>query len=175
MEIWKDIKGFEGFYQVSNLGRIRSLPRKGKGRWGIKDYSGIVLKPVLSDRGYLKLRLYKNGGKTFRVHRLVAEAFLPNPQNLPEVNHINENKQDNRVENLEWADRKANCQYGSRTKKIASQLSRPVIQMSLGGEILETFASSREVERKLNFSASHINECCNGKRKTSNGYKWEYA
>lgn len=176
VEIWKDIKGFEGFYQVSNLGRIRSLARKSKGRWGQKIFNGIVLQPVVSDRGYIKARLYKSGkGITIRVHRVVAEAFVPNPHNYAEVNHKNEIKTDNRSENLEWSDRKHNCQYGTRTKRQSEKLSCPIRQITKSGEVVREFISSKEAERLCGYSSSHINECCNGKRKTSNGYKWEFV
>lgn len=112
-EVWKDIKGYEGLYQVSSLGRIKSLERITKGR--IRYYKKEkILKNHIGQDGYFKTYLYKLGKvKTCRINRLVAETFIPNPENKPEVNHINEVKTDNRVENLEWTTRKENSLHSS--------------------------------------------------------------
>lgn len=118
-EIWKDIKGYEGIYQVSNLGRVKSLPRFHKTKNGY--YSKVkILTPIKNDRGYLLVGLSKEWKKQkIFVHRLVAEAFIPNPNNLPQVNHINEFEKDNNcVENLEWCSCKYNCNYGTRNSRI---------------------------------------------------------
>lgn len=105
MEIWKDIKDFEGLYWISNLGRV-------------KNKHGKILKPRLSSNGYYNICLYKNNkAKCYTVHRLVAEAFIPNPDNLPEINHKDENRLNNEVYNLEWCNRKYNQHYGSAIKK----------------------------------------------------------
>ena len=115
MEVWKDIKGYEGLYQVSNLGNVMSLHYR-----GTKNKKQL-LKPAKDKDGYLSIALYKDGKtKQYRVHRLVASAFIPNPNNYSQVNHINEIKDDNRVENLEWCTAKYNNNYGDR-RKHASQ------------------------------------------------------
>ena len=108
MEIWKDILGYEGLYQVSNYGRVRSL-KYGKEK---------ILKQQINTDGYLHIDLYKNKKrKNYNVHRLVTIAFLENPNNYPQVNHKDENKQNNHIDNLEWCDYKYNCNYGTRKNK----------------------------------------------------------
>ena len=117
MEEWRDIKGYEGRYQVSNLGRVKSL----KDRYG--NYREKILNPRNSIQGYLDISLYKNGvSKRFKVHRLVAEAFISNINNYSQVNHKDENKQNNRVENLEWCTSKYNANYGTRNKRHSEKM-----------------------------------------------------
>lgn len=122
-EIWKNIKGYEGLYQVSNYGKVRSLDKKVKGsnQYGkifFVTKKGKQLKSRIKN-GYCNVHLIKNGVlKEFTIHRLVAEAFIPNPNNLPQVNHKDENKANNYVENLEWCTRSYNCSYGSRCERI---------------------------------------------------------
>lgn len=111
-EIWKDIKGYEGFYQISNLGNVRSLQRKAPSGKSVKQ---IIRKQSIDKNGYCVVGLNKNKTqKTYKVHRLVAIAFIDNPKNLPEVNHKDEDKTNNNVSNLEWCDAKYNLTYGSR-------------------------------------------------------------
>lgn len=112
-EVWKDIKGYEGYYQVSNLGSVKSLERKEVNSIGVlKSYESKVLKDVDNGRGYSQIRLYKNGkGITVKIHKLVAESFLENPRGLIEINHIDGNKKNNSVENLEWITRKENISH----------------------------------------------------------------
>jgi hypothetical protein len=118
-EIWKDIQGYEGLYQVSNHGRVRSFAKDvDKGKF-------LKVEPQSGECKYTQIRLSKNGScKAYYVHRLVACAFLPNPFNLPEVNHKDENKSNNRVDNLEWTTRKENANYGTRNKRIAEKNKR---------------------------------------------------
>ena len=174
-EIWKDKKDYEGLYQVSNLGRAKSLDRyvKGKGH-SLQLKKGRILKPMKDNNGYLKVRLC-NGekSKTFNLHRLVAETFIPNSNNLPEVNHKNEIKTDNRVENLEWCDRKYNQNYGTRTEKCSKKLSKPVLQYTLEGEFVKEWKSVTECGRN-GYNRGNVYACCRGKLKTYKGFLWEY-
>ncbi len=122
-EIWRDIAGYEGLYQVSNLGRVKSLERTTKRFNGFKvcEYKdgNKILKQSKNYKGYLFVGLCKNGKeKKYKVHRLVAEAFIDNPNNLPQVNHKNENKECNISNNLEWCTNKYNCNYGTRNERI---------------------------------------------------------
>ena len=118
-EIWRDIKGFEGIYQVSNRGNIRSLDRISVNSYGMpRKLKGHIMKPYLNVYGYLDIGLSNCGaGNIFKVHRLVAEAFIPNPDNLPQVNHKDENKTNNNVENLEWCTNRYNVKYSIERKK----------------------------------------------------------
>lgn len=160
METWKDIKGWEGKYQVSNLGRVKSLNYCNTG-------NPSILKTGTDCNGYLKVTLYRNNkGKTYNVHRLVAEAFIPNPQCFPEVNHKDETRTNNNVENLEWCTRQYNLNYGTRTQKQ----SKLVMCVETG----EVFNSVSEVQRMLGFPSGDISKCCNGKRNTCHNFHWQY-
>ena len=178
-EVWKDIEGYEN-YQVSNYGRVRSLDRWVIDKGSVRFIKGIIKKPNTINGGYLQVPLWKNGkGKSYLVHRLVAEAFLDNPDNYKEINHKNEVKTDNRAENLEYCDRKYNVNYGTRNKVALEKLrngklSKKVYQYSLDGEFLAEYPSAHEVERQLGFAFQNISKCCLGKRKTAYGYVWKY-
>jgi len=136
----------------------------------------LILKP--DNSGYIKLRIKKD--KTFKVHRLVAMAFIPNPDGFPQINHKNENKADNRVENLEWCTAQYNVLYNGNAQRIGKKLlngpcSKPVAMIDTKtGEILRVFPSTTEIERQLGFDRSNINKCCRKERKIANGYGWEF-
>lgn len=168
IEIFKDIKGFEGLYQVSNTGRVKSL-YFGKER---------ILKYGKNSCGYLFVVLCKDGKmKTYKVHRLVAKAFIPNPLNLPFINHKDENKENNRSENLEYCDRKYNNSYGTRNERISKkQLNRKdKSKKVLCVETNIIYPSAMEAERQTRVYQTSIVQCCKGKYKTSGGFHWQYV
>lgn len=179
-EIWKSIKDYEGLYEVSNFGRIRSLDRVIINSDGVKRLcKGGIRKPYKDTRenkGYLRVKLNKDGiFKKFAIHRLVAQAFIPNPDNLSEVNHKDEVKTNNHVENLEWCDSKYNKNYGTAIKRRIEKQSKTVLQLDINtGQLISEYPSLNEVERQLNIDHSSISMCCNGKRKTAYGFKWRY-
>lgn len=161
VEIWKDIEGYEGLYQVSNLGRVKSL----------KFNKEKIIKGSKGGGGYLQVILCKEGKIKFhKVHRLVASAFLENPDNLPEINHIDEDKTNNITTNLEWCDCKYNINYGSRTEKT----QKPILQFTKNGEFVRRWESGTQVQRELGFDSGNICSCCKEKLKLAYGYKWGY-
>ena len=160
MEIWKDAPGFPG-YQVSDAGRVKRITGTGK-----------ELRPVRYSNGYYVVNL---SGKRIGVHRLVALAFIPNPSGLPQINHKNENKTDNRVENLEWCDSRYNNNYGTRTQKASISRSTPVKQLTRNGVLIRVFYGIHEAGRQTNIDYLNIYRVLAGQRKTAGGYKWEYA
>lgn len=165
-EIWRDIKDYEGHYQVSNLGNVRS----------IKSNKIKILKPFKNTAraGYLEVYLRLPGSKkTFKVHRLVAQAFIPNPNNLSDINHIDEDKENNSVSNLEWCDHKYNMNYGTRNERTREILSMKVAQYSLSGNLIAIFDSQIIAAKQTNSRQGAISNCINGKAKTHNGYIWK--
>lgn len=180
-EIWRPVQGYEGKYEVSNLGRVRTLSRQN--RWNDSLYP---LKKPLYNRAYedkfgysiVVLTKFKQR-KTCLVHRLVALAFIPNPEGLPVINHKDENKRNNRVDNLEWCTIAYNNSYG--TVKLRQRLSNinhpqkstPVLCLKQGAVIAE-YPSMSEAQRQTKAWQPHIMQCCQGKRKTAGGYGWRY-
>ena len=164
IEIWEDIIGYEGKYLVSNMGNVISVNyNNGK---KIKELTKTTCK-----KGYENVALYNNGKrKYFKVHRLVAQAFIPNTNNLPCINHIDENKKNNFVENLEWCDIRYNNNYGNRLKKIM----KPINQYDMNGKLIMSYESAADAARKLDKTAGNISECCKNKRKSAYGFKWQY-
>lgn len=161
---WKLIWGFDGHYLVSDIGQVWSLRRS------------KLLKPKIDRYGYKVVGLSLNGRLYHRtVHRLVAQAFIPNPDNLPTVNHINEDKMDNRVSNLEWVSIADNDNHGTRNERMANTKSqRPVERISPDGEIV-TYIGVKDAWRKTGINRSSISLCCKNIRKTAGGYKWRYC
>lgn len=188
-EIWKDIKGYEGLYQISSFGNVKSLDRYIINKNGDKQYfPGKYLTQGISD-SYLKVTLSKNNKqRTFRVHILVAIAFIPNPENKPEVNHIDGNKKNNKVNNLEWNTRSENELHAYRNglakpsnkqkqavaKYAKENYSKKVIQYSLNGEFIKEWNSMHDVWRELGIRPSYICRCCKGLRNQTYGYIWKY-
>lgn len=170
VEIWKPVKGYEGLYEVSSFGRV-------------KGYNNKILKPFVDKDSYFKVALYKNKNNSKQyVHRLVAIAFIPNPSRLPEVNHKDENKQNNCVDNLEWVTHSQNLSYGTRVERqvktlIANErLLKPVCCFSKDGELLQIFKSVKEASEITGANKSSISQCCKGKPNynTAGGYVWKY-
>lgn len=164
MEHWKPIAGYEELYEVSDLGRVRSLK------------VGRCLKPQLAGLGYKKVELYRTGKKkSVFVHRLVAKAFVPNPSKFLEVNHIDEDKSNNAASNLEWCSRKYNINYGTCLARRANAQSIPVNQYDKSGNLIQTFKSLYDADKLLGVSYTSICKCCRGKLKSAGGYVWRYA
>lgn len=171
-EIWRNISGYENLYQVSNLGNVRSLNYNLTGK-------AKNLKAVDGGKGYLIVSLSKNGKrKHFQVHRLVAIAFCenPNPDKYNQINHKDENKKNNRFDNLEWCDSKYNANYGMHNERMRKSLmnrkdrSKKVKCIETG----EVFASTKEVERQKGFAHTHISAACRGVLKQAYKYHWAY-
>jgi hypothetical protein len=172
-ETWKPIKKYEGLYEVSNLGNVRSLPRN--------TTKGRILKIGIR-RGYAKVTLYKDGVSCqCSVHRLVAESFIPNPLRKPMVNHIDENRLNNSVANLEWCTHIENCIHGTANERMRKaqinrhDLSRAVKQFEKNGDFVCEFESIREAERETQILHSSIVKCLKGIYGTAGGFIWKYA
>ena len=175
-EEWRDVVGYEGLYQVSDQGRVKSLERTFIDKIGRERYvKECILKPVIDRYGYLLVSLYAGGKqKNLMVHRLVCEAFNDNRDEKPEVNHINEIKTDNRACNLEWSTRKDNCHHGPRNERVGKAKSKPVAQYAQDGELIKVWPSTMEVERQAGFSNGNISQAANGKYKKAYGFIWKY-
>ena len=174
-ELWKDVEGFEGYYQVSTWARVRSLDRwvvyPNKSKRLIK---GKILKPFKDKDGYLIVNLKKHQkGKYTRVHRIIAEAFIPNPLNLQCINHKDEVRDNNYPCNLEWCSVKYNNNYGNHNKNVAEKLSKKVYQYDLNGNLIKEWSSASEAGRN-GFESSNISMCCLNKYKTHKNYIWSY-
>ena len=179
-EIWKDIEGYEGKYMVSSFGRVKSF-YLGKEK---------LLKPKTDKDGYKQINLYKNKKPhTLKIHRLVAQAFIPNPDNKPQIDHINTNRADNRVDNLRWCTQKENCNnpitytklvgencymYGMRGSK--HRASKPVCMFTKKGVFIKEYDNAQEFARAHNlYNGNNITSCCRGKLKSAYGYIWKYT
>lgn len=179
MEIWKDIVGYEGHYEVSDCGNVRSL------NWGNRGLTkNLWLKPTRY--GYRQVSLK---GKMRLVHRIVAEAFIPNPNNYPQINHIDENKTNNCVSNLEWCTQSQNMRaYFKNHPNRKRRPKRPtigaikdknrnlykIIQLTTQGDVIKIWNYAIDIRHAYGYSTTSIWECCEGKRKTAYGYKWQF-
>lgn len=171
-EIWRDIKGYENIYQVSSLGRVKSLERVSYLGKIIKEK---ILKNSFNHRKYLVVHLSKDGkSKVVTVHRLVAEAFIPNPENKLEVNHIDEDKTNNCLNNLEWVTSKENSNWGSRLSRISKSKSKK-IKVIYRDNTYEYWESQTIFSKNFGVSVQGINDVLNGKVKTCYGIRFEYA
>lgn len=181
MEYWKEIEGFEGLYDVSSLGRIRSHERICKAANGtFQKKRARILTQEITIHGYCRVRLYDGEGmpKHYSVHRLVANAFINKVESDKQINHKNEIKTDNRVENLEICTAKQNCNYGTRNERLSARLTdnskicKPVVQCSKDGRFIKRFESIKAASIETKIDAGHIGNCANGKRKSAGGYVW---
>ena len=185
-EEWKDIEGYEGIYQVSNLGRVRSLDHKARHRSRTGNefevtYKGRIRKQVPNENGY-SIVMVKNDGKSraLKVHRLVAQAFIPNPDNLPFVNHKDEDPSNNRADNLEWCTHEYNVRYGTAIMRVRNtQLKRAnaVLQLDNDGNVLGRFLSLERAAEAMGCCTQLIKRVCDGKPHchTAKGYRWKWA
>lgn len=184
-EVWKDVYGYIGIYMVSNTGKIKALPKVSpiyNGGYCIHDE--IILKGNPIGKGYLQVKLHKNGkGECKLIHKIVAEHFIDNPNNLPFVNHKDENKQNNCSNNLEWCTQKYNTNYGTANARrvasrdyfvLAQKLSKPICMYSKQGEFIKRFCSAIGASRETGINKGNLTECANGKRKSAGGYIWKY-
>lgn len=168
-EIWKDIQGFDGLYQVSNLGRIKSSIRS------------RILEGSLNKEGYRRITLRSSGtGRPYYVHRLVAETFLPNPDNLPQVDHINTIRDDNRIENLRWVTPSKNNNNKltrKRNKKAQIELTafkRLIIQLNMDNSFVAIFYYASDASKSTGIHSRAILKCCNGIQNSAGGYIWMF-
>lgn len=166
MEVWREISGSNGFYFVSNFGAV-------------KNKNGLVRKSHITWDGYLQIRLTVGKKRTVKIHKLVWEAFNgPIPEGY-EINHIDENKLNNSLDNLSLVTRGQNINWGTRNERVSKTLtngktSKPVLQYSKNGLLLNEFPSLGEVQREFGFSIGNISMCCNGSLKQAYGFVWKY-
>lgn len=173
-EVWRPVKGYEGYYEVSNLGRVRSLDRYVQYRFGLRLIKGRILKQRLWGN-YKTVTFTVDRVEDRRyIHRIVAESFIPNPQNLPFVNHKDEDKLNNASYNLEWCTHSYNMNYGTRTERYISTRSIPIEQLTLKGKHVAYYKNAREVDRLSGgrFKNTHIYDAINGGLETAYGYLW---
>lgn len=187
-ELWRPVKGYEGWYEVSSFGRVRSVDRVILRRNNsVMHLKGKIKEETDDGHGYWQVMLYKNGiGKGIKVHRLVAEAFIEIPEHLKhlpldkiDINHKNENKKDNMVENLEWCTRQYNINYGTAKERRCKKVSHPVVQYTMKGEYVNEYPSIHEANRQTKINTTHILQVCRGERKSAGikrgpKYIWRY-
>ena len=156
----KNIKNYEGIYGITTEGDVYSYKKK------------MFLTPKDNGSGYMQVQLFKDGkGKNYKIHRLVAEAYLPNPENLPQINHKDENKTNNCLQNLEWCDAKYNTNYGTRNKKVSNSLKKAILQYDLDGNFIREWLSATDVGKEV---SGHICNCLKGRKKSAYGCIWKY-
>lgn len=180
-EIWKDIQGYEGLYQISNYGRVRTVDRVSfQKHWqgGESKYlhKGKIRTPHMRKNGYFSINLVKDRKqKTFNIHRLVALHFIPRVEGKEYVNHIDADKTNNHVSNLEWCTQKENIQYAYDNGTKTPPHERKISQFDMDGNLLKVWKSETEIERVLGIYQANIYKVCKGLRKQAGGYKWQYT
>ena len=174
IEVWKDVLGFEGLYQAGTLGNVRRLAWETNNQYSNKEF---LLKPQTNTHNYRFVTLYKDGKhKQLILARVIWEAFNgPIPKGM-QVNHINEDKSDNRLENLNLMTCKDNINWGTRNERVAKSKSIPILQLDMDNNLVKEWASAVDVENELGISRSHISRCCKHQygRKSAGGFKWKY-
>lgn len=180
-ENWKPVVGYEALYEVSNLGNIRNTAYWTRYHKIFKRKEPREVKQETTYDGYKRVHLSNKGElKGHAVHRLVAFAFIPNPNNLPQINHIDENPANNNVSNLQWCTGKENCNHGLHRQRIVEfqtnnpKRSVPVLQYDMKGNFIKEFPSTKEVERQLGIRSEQISRVCKGKNHHAGGFKWKY-
>ena len=177
-EEWKDIDGYEGYYQVSSFGRVKSLDRyvKDTKRNCFNFVKGRIMSPSSADKKhYMQVSLSKNNKVThYLIHRLVAQAFIPNPNNLPQVNHKDENRENNNVDNLEWCTAEYNTNYGTRALRQGMSRGKTVYQYNKYGVLENTYHSASYASKEIGVNSTSIHACCVGKIVTVKGCVWSY-
>ena len=163
-EVWKPIEGYEDKYLISNTGKVKSL------------YRNIILKPKTDKDGYKEVSLHKNGkSKTKKIHRLVAYAFIPNPNNLLQVNHKDEIKANNNVSNLEWCTIKYNHNYGTIGERTGKKLRKRVFAFNMNLEFVSEYKTAIHAAKELGIAHGGITDCCNRKLRTFHKFIWRYS
>ena len=173
-EIWKDITGFNGYYSISNYGNVkrnfRITERSDKRRIKLKEK---MLRSAYNERGYLHIRLIKdNERKTYRINRLVAMEFVPNPNNYKEVNHIDGVKDNNYYKNLEWCTRSQNIQHAFKNGLLRT--NKKVVQLDLEGNVIKFWDSMGQACKELGAKRPNITKCCKNRNRKTKGYKWMF-
>lgn len=182
-EVWKDVLGYEGLYQVSNLGRVKRLPYKlvgrtiGKKKEYIRNFPEKIMIGSICENGYIRVTLSKDGKSCYKnIHKLVADAFIPNPNNYPCINHKDETRTNNNINNLEWCSYSYNNTYGNAKKKFAESYSKnhstPVAMFSLCGEKINEFPSIKSAAKFVGGNECNIYRAAKKIRKTAYGYIW---
>ena len=178
MEVWKPVRGYEKYYEVSNLGRIKSTDRLTVFKDGRKRtfYGKVLTIRTVNNSGYLTVGLHDSGKtRTFLVHRIVAEAFIDNPDGMVEVNHIDQNKLNNSAANLEGCTHRENVNHGDEIERGAKKQRRAFKQLDRDGNLIKVWQGFKQMQRETGYQRASVYRCCIGQRESYQGYKWEYA